>query len=330
MIDARFYRVSPARVGDILKALGLTGAREAEDEALLSAAPIAAAGPGDVSFTESEELPVGVRAALVFAPGAGRPNDPPFVVRHPSPRYAFSQAVNLFIRPRDMDLDLDAHGGGARERRLAPGVVVDPTADIGEGSTIGPNSVIGPGVRIGRRCRIGAGVVIGFALIGDDVAILSGTVIGETGFGLSAGPRGPELSVHLGRVIIQDRASIGALCTIDRGMFADTVVGEASQIDNHCHLAHNVRLGAGVIMAAFGGISGSVEIGDRAMLGGRVGVADHVRIGAGARLSAGAAVMRDVPDGETHGGFPAKPIKNWMRETAWLAREAQMRKGRSG
>ena len=79
-------------------------------------------------------------------------------------------------------------------------------------------------------------------------------------------------------------------------------------------------------MASFGGISGSVEIGDGVMMGGRVGVADHLKIGKGARLSAGAAIMNDIPEGETWGGYPAKPIRSWMREVAWVAREAQKRK----
>jgi len=79
------------------------------------------------------------------------------------------------------------------------------------------------------------------------------------------------------------------------------------------------------VMAAFAGVSGSSEVGDGAQFGGRVGLKDHVRVGAGARIAAGAAVLSDVPDGETWAGYPAKPIRTWMRELAWLGRAAQKR-----
>jgi UDP-3-O-[3-hydroxymyristoyl] glucosamine N-acyltransferase len=80
-------------------------------------------------------------------------------------------------------------------------------------------------------------------------------------------------------------------------------------------------------MAAYTGISGSVTIGDGAQFGGRAGVADHLTIGAGARIAAATGVMQDVPAGETWGGTPARPIRQWMREMAWLARHAAKRDG---
>jgi UDP-3-O-[3-hydroxymyristoyl] glucosamine N-acyltransferase len=80
-------------------------------------------------------------------------------------------------------------------------------------------------------------------------------------------------------------------------------------------------------MAAHTGISGSVTIGDGAQFGGRAGVADHVTIGAGARVGAAAGVMKDIPAGETWGGMPARPIRHWLKETAWLARMANRRAG---
>jgi UDP-3-O-[3-hydroxymyristoyl] glucosamine N-acyltransferase len=80
-------------------------------------------------------------------------------------------------------------------------------------------------------------------------------------------------------------------------------------------------------MAAHTGISGSVTIGDGAQFGGRAGVADHVTIGAGARIGAAAGVLKDVPAGETWGGFPARPIRQWMRENTWLTQRASRKEG---
>ena len=74
-------------------------------------------------------------------------------------------------------------------------------------------------------------------------------------------------------------------------------------------------------LASFAGISGSVTIEDGAMLGGRAGIADHVHIGAGAQIAAAAGVFREIPAGETWGGVPARPIRQWMREVAWLQKQ---------
>jgi UDP-3-O-[3-hydroxymyristoyl] glucosamine N-acyltransferase len=39
-------------------------------------------------------------------------------------------------------------------------------------------------------------------------------------------------------------------------------------------------------------------------------------------VAARSGIMHDVPPGETWGGYPAKPSKQWMREVATLGRLA--------
>jgi UDP-3-O-[3-hydroxymyristoyl] glucosamine N-acyltransferase len=172
---------------------------------------------------------------------------------------------------------------------------------------------------------IGANATICCALIGDGVQIFPGAVVGQAGFGLAASGDRVALSPHYGRVIMQNGVSLGANSCVDRGLFDDTVIGEGTHIDNLCHIGHNCRIGSQVVMAAFAGVSGSSEVGDGVQFGGRVGLKDHVRVGTGARIAAGAAVLSDVPGGETWAGYPAKPIRAWMRELAWLGRAAQKR-----
>jgi UDP-3-O-[3-hydroxymyristoyl] glucosamine N-acyltransferase len=132
---------------------------------------------------------------------------------------------------------------------------------------------------------------------------------------------------QLGRVILQDGVTVGANTCIDRGAFDDTVIGENTKIDNLVQIAHNVRVGRNCVMAAHTGISGSVVIGDGAAFGGRAGVADHVNIGHGAQIAAAAGIFRDVPDKARWGGLPGQPIRQWMREVAWVARSASRKQG---
>ena len=206
---------------------------------------------------------------------------------------------------------------------LGPGAVIGQNAVIGRGTYISAGAVIGPGVTFGRDGYVGANASIGFALIGDKVRVHSGAVIGEPGFGAAAGPDGLVDVPQLGRVIIQDGVTIGSGSCIDRGAWDDTVIGENTKIDNFVQIAHNVVIGRNCLLAAHTGISGSVFVGDGCMFGGRAGVSDHRMIGAGARIAAAAGVMSNVPAGESWGGYPARPMKRWLREIAWLARAAR-------
>ncbi|MEZ5998853.1 MAG: UDP-3-O-(3-hydroxymyristoyl)glucosamine N-acyltransferase [Hyphomonas sp.] len=248
----------------------------------------------------------------------------------PLARHVHSVAALAMYAPRHLswagDSRIAADAQVHETASIAPGAAIGPGAVIGENTWIGPNAVIGPGVQVGRNCQIGAGASIFCALLGDHVKLLSGARIGESGFGVMGAPDGLRDAPHFGRVILQDHVTIGANSCIDRGVFDDTIVGERTKVDNLCQIAHNVVLGRSVLMAAFGGISGSVRVGNNSMLGGRVGIADHVKVGDGVSLAAASGLFRDIEDGETWGGTPAKPVRQWMREVAWLQKQANPKK----
>jgi len=248
----------------------------------------------------------------------------------PAPQAAWALSAQRLHRPWRLDPSQPAvHPGAMLEEGvvIGHGAIVGAGAQIGAGTEIGPYAVIGPGVAIGRRAQIGASAVVGFALIGDGVRIQASVVIGEAGFGVAVGPRGLLDVPQLGRVIIQDGVSIGAHTCIDRGAFDDTVIGENTKIDNLVQIAHNVVIGRNCAIAGHCGLSGSAVLGDGVQLGGRVGLADHVVIGSGARLAAAAGVMRDVPAGEAWCGAPARPVRQFFREVAWLTRAAARKDG---
>ena len=246
------------------------------------------------------------------------PNCP--VGRVAAPRAAFAITASRLHRPLEPARRMTAFAAGAR---VAETAFVADTAEIGENVRIGHHVYIGPGVRIGAGGVIEAGAVVAHALIGGEVKILPGARIGQDGFGFVPGPDGPVKVPQLGRVVIGVGVEIGANTTIDRGALDDTVIGDGCKIDNLVQIGHNVRLGRGCIIAAQTGISGSCVIGDGVMMGGQVGLADHLTVGAGAQLAAGSGLMRDVPPGEKWGGRPARPVKDWLRETAALSKLAK-------
>jgi UDP-3-O-[3-hydroxymyristoyl] glucosamine N-acyltransferase len=94
------------------------------------------------------------------------------------------------------------------------------------------------------------------------------------------------------------------------------VIGSGTKIDNMVHIAHNVKIGNGCLIAAQCGISGSTEIGDYVLLGGQVGIGDHVKIGSFTSFAAKTGVHKDMPEKGAYGGAPAMPAKVWMRQAA--------------
>ena len=330
MPDPRFYlNRGPLPLADLIAVVGgAVGPQERADLSVAAVAPLDHAGPGDIAFLgDRKYLPAlrATRAGAVFVSAAFAGDVPTGCVAVVTgrPQAAWARTASLLHTPRDFGAGSPTLHPTAvleDEVQIAPGVVIGPDVRIGRGTRIGPNTVIGPGVSIGRDCSVGANASVQFALVGDRVQIFAGARIGEAGFGATASESGVIDVPQLGRVIIQDGVTLGANCCVDRGAWEDTVLGENSKLDNLTHVAHNVRLGRNCVMAAYSGLSGSVTVGDGVAMGGRVGVADPLDIGAGAQLGAGSGVLRNVPAGETWGGYPAQPIKAWLRQIAWLAR----------
>jgi UDP-3-O-[3-hydroxymyristoyl] glucosamine N-acyltransferase len=339
MPDPRFFEdLGPVDLAD-LAAMADAELRDgsAGKTPIRAAAPLGRAVSGDVAFLSDRrylaELAETKASAcfLTEAQAAMVPASCAALITS-EPQAAWSRAAARLHRPWRFGAgDPQVHSTAELEEgvSLSPGVVVGRHVRIGRDTVVGPNTVIGPGVAIGRGGLIGANVSIGFALIGDNVRILSGAVVGESGFGVAAGRTGAIDIPQLGRAILQDGVTVGANSCIDRGAWDDTVVGENTKIDNLVQVAHNVRLGRSCALAAHTGISGSVQVGDGVQFGGRAGIADHVKIGDGARIAAAAGLMRDIPAGETWGGFPAMPARQWMRQVAWLAKASRPQGGGS-
>jgi UDP-3-O-[3-hydroxymyristoyl] glucosamine N-acyltransferase len=336
MPDARFFVAAPpVSLAALCELTGAVLARGEPDRLINTAAPLVHADGRGVAFLADPKYRgdlASSRAGAVFLldKHAGLAPEGCAILTTATPQAAWAVAARGLHPARPLPAaDLRASASLEEGVVLGPGVVLGEGVAIGRGTRIGANTVIGPGVQIGRDCDIGANVTLGFCLIGDRVRIAASTVIGEAGFGVAASARGLIDVPQLGRVILQDDVSVGANSCIDRGAWDDTVIGEGSKIDNLVQVGHNCRLGRFVVLAGHVGLSGSVTIGDGAQLGGRAGVTDHLTIGRGARIGAASMVINDIPEGETWGGQPARPMRRFLRETVWLAKQAAGRRGNS-
>ena len=197
---------------------------------------------------------------------------------------------------------------------LGLNVIIGKNVKIGNNTFIGHNSIIEDNVIIGRNCSIGSNVVIKKTIIGNNVNVLDGAVIGKKGFGFFPQKKGNIRYPHIGMVIIKDNAEIGSNNTIDRGSLGNTIIGENTFLDNQVHIAHNVKIGKNCIITAQVGFAGSSEVGDNVYIGGQAGISGHLKIGKNVQIGGGSGVLKNIPDNSKVMGYPAKDIRLFIKE----------------
>ncbi|MDR1581581.1 MAG: UDP-3-O-(3-hydroxymyristoyl)glucosamine N-acyltransferase [Synergistaceae bacterium] len=223
---------------------------------------------------------------------------------------------------------------------IHPSAFVDAHSVLGRGCAIGPNCVVSAGAVLGDRVVLQANVFIGehvlvgndtvieaataiqdFAEIGAEVTIHSGTSIGCDGFGFVPTPGGGwEKIPQIGKVVIEDDVEIGPNCTVDRATFGATRIGRGTKIGACVHIAHNCDIGPDSMMVGFVAVGGSVKIGRGFLAGGMSGIADHVQVGDNVTVAGRAGVSKNIGDGLTVSGFPAREHSEEKRFQASLRR----------
>ena len=187
---------------------------------------------------------------------------------------------------------------------IHPTAVVDKRAELDSSVELGPYAVIGPKVKIGARTRVGPHAVIeGDTTIGEDNQVFQFAAIGAI-------PQDLKYAGEQTRLVIGNRNRIREFATVHIG----TAGGGVTRVANGCllmansHVAHDVQLGDGCILANSVALAGHVVVEDHVIFGGLAAVHQFTRIGRLAFISGGAMVTQDVPPYVTVQGDRAEVV----------------------
>lgn len=205
---------------------------------------------------------------------------------------------------------------------VASNVHIGNKVEIGTKTQILSGVSIGDNVTIGKNCIIYPNVVIyNDTKIGNNVRIHANSVVGCDGFGYAHTSAGEHIKIHHnGNVIIEDDVEIGSNTSIDRAVFASTIIKQGCKIDNLVQIAHNVELGEHSIIVSQTGISGSTTTGRNIVMGGQCGTAGHLHIPAFTTLASRTGVTKSIKKPGVYAGFPAVEHGVWLRTKAIISK----------
>ncbi len=323
------------KLGELASRLGAELRGDAELE-VTGVKGIEEAGPTEITFVANPRytsLARTTRAAAVLV-------EPDFqeiataTLRIKNPYLAFARALNFFYQP-------PTYLPG-----IHPTAIIHPTAEIGEGAHIGAYAVIGPGVRMGTHATILPHVVLYPAVhtgshffahahavvrencvLGDNVTLENGAIIGSDGFGFAKNDQGQwEKIPQSGPVRLGSRVDVQANATIDRATIGATEIGDGTKVDNLVQVGHGSRVGENTLLCAQTGLAGSSAVGSNVILAGQVGIAGHCSVGDGAILTAQSGISHDIPPGKMISGSPGFDNRLWLRAVSIFQRLPELLK----
>ena len=174
---------------------------------------------------------------------------------------------------------------------IHPTAIVSSKAGIGENCFIGAYSIVGDDVKLGNGVRLESHVVIdGNTEIGDETRIFPFVSIGLA-------PQDLKYAGEPTRVRIGKRNHIREFVTIHRGTAGGgglTEIGDDCLLMAQAHVAHDCRVGNGVIMANAATLAGHVKIEDRGQVGAYSGVHQFCRVGREAFIGGYSVIVKDA------------------------------------
>ena len=180
--------------------------------------------------------------------------------------------------------------------------IIAPSAMLGDGVSVGPYAYVGD------DCVVGDGCVVAMrATLERNVTLAAGVKIG-IGSVIGGDPQDLKYKGERTTVEIGENTVIREYATINRGTTHSmkTTVGSGSFLMSYVHLAHDCRVGNGVIIGNGTQLAGHVAIDDRAIVSGLVAVHQFARIGRPSFVGGCSRVAKDVPPYLKAVGNPVK------------------------
>jgi len=298
----------------------LSGEVEGDPAATVwSVAKIEEASEGDLVFLSNpkyEEYIYTTGATIVMVNRDFQPHKPisATLVRVENAYSAFASLLDLYAssKPRKQGISslafIDQGAKVAEDAYIGEYTVIGQDSVIGTGAQIYPQVYIGDRVKLGDNVKIYPGVrIYEDCVIGNNVILHSGSVIGGDGFGFAPADQGDFHKIpQIGNVVIEDNVEIGANTTIDRATMGSTVIKKGVKLDNLIQIGHNVVIGENTVMAAQVGVAGSTKIGRNVMMGGQVGIVGHISIADNVKIGSQSGIGHSVEkQGEMMLGSPA-------------------------
>ena len=252
-------------------------------------------------------------------------NLPGIVVKNPY--LAMIKILDLFSNKISPDYTINKNSEISNSASLGKNVGVGPFTVIEDNVKIGDNTVIGSGAKIASGTTIGSNSVIKDNVviyenisIGENTTINSGSIVGSDGFGFTTIEKVHHKIPHIKTVIIGNFVEIGASCNIDRGSVKNTVIEDHCKFDNQIHIAHNVTVEEGCLLAAGVTVGGSTIIGAYSQIGGETVIGPHLRLGEECMFAARSCVLKSLDGGQLYAGNPARPLKEKQKRDAVFTR----------
>ncbi len=208
------------------------------------------------------------------------------VIYDKNPRFKYAKLMAEILNKNNKKTNIYFKDGYYYGENFKKGnnVIIEPFVKIGDNVEIGDNSIIKTGVKIGDNVEIG-----------ENCYIRENSVIGGEGFGIEKDNEGNNFRIpHIGGVKIQNNVEIGALTTICSGTIEPTVVEEYVKVDDHVHVAHNVKLGKGSLVIAGTIIGGSTEIGKETYIGMNSSIKNALKIGKNTKLGMSTNIVKSI------------------------------------